>query len=276
MQPILIYLAVSMFAVIDRLLHGFDGRLAVHTDESQDGSCVRCIRHDFPSRRHFNSVSHVLFFKWVVIWFYNLAEAVGSAHLANCYFVLHWRIVWKKTLWAVIQMLLVSARRALCLLWAGCMVYNASLVAIEEADLLADATKTRRIIGDSNALVGHEAVWSVTTISIAVIHTLSFLLWLFFSLSYGRGPPLFRAAKNGRLVLCIAMQHWDVFFCLLRRFLEGVVTVDENAAASVAADTTIPLLGSLDLGASRGLWRLWLLQAHSLASDRVWWLPAPG
>ena len=38
------------------------------------------------------------------------------------------------------------------------MVYNASLVAIEEADLLADATKTRRIIGDSNALVGHEAV----------------------------------------------------------------------------------------------------------------------
>ena len=55
-------------------------------------------------------------------------------------------------------MLLVSAFRTLWLGGAGSMVNNASLVGIEEANLFADATEARRIVGDSNALVGHKAV----------------------------------------------------------------------------------------------------------------------
>ena len=35
-HSILIYLAVGMFGVMDSLLPGFDGGLAVHTYESQD------------------------------------------------------------------------------------------------------------------------------------------------------------------------------------------------------------------------------------------------
>ena len=51
MLPIQIYLAVSLFAELgDGLLPGIDGGLAVHTDESQDRSCVRRLGHDSTSR----------------------------------------------------------------------------------------------------------------------------------------------------------------------------------------------------------------------------------
>ena len=88
----------------------------------------------------------------------------------------------------VIQMLLVGTFGTFRLR-ARCMVHYAALVRIEEAGLLADAAEARRIVRDSNALVGHEAVCPITVGITIISFTFLLAFWLlvqvFLSLSCG-------------------------------------------------------------------------------------------
>ena len=146
---------------------------------------------------------------------------------------------------AVIQMLGVSALGA-SRLRAGHMVHDAALVRIEEADLLADATEAWRAFRNTNGLVGHKAVRAIAVgvASESFAFLLTSRLWPFLSPSHGRVPALAAMEENG-LFLRVAVQHRDVLVGLLRWLLERAVAVDKHAAASVAVETAVPLLGPL-------------------------------